>query len=342
MNSISGNWAGRIYGTNTGNLFLELDQKGEKITGHGRFLDDKFGLVIYGLSGEITSQIILTGRPENHPDGVVVGKVNVIAALRQDGAIAGKWESEIGTGGTFEVYPHGKVGENKVARGRDIPEQIFTRTVDIGSVRIFQKDLKDLIEIVAKDFLQGQPVVTFKLRGSEVIKFSEAFLQEVTNLPKLRFMKINIQEPEPNGINRTVAVQLSEGIGSFVTVSGSNESWVVGKAESISHALTAYQNNVITYYRKHGLEINGIIFFLMLVMIPEITDWHSRLIFVLVVMALLFVLVRVHRKLLPNTVIFPMEEPTSFRRSWPSVVSWLIAATSSIFAMFVFRWLAGE
>jgi hypothetical protein len=71
MNSISGNWAGRIYGTNTGNLFLELDQKGEKITGHGRFLDDKFGLVIYGLSGEITSQIILTGRPENHPDGVV-------------------------------------------------------------------------------------------------------------------------------------------------------------------------------------------------------------------------------------------------------------------------------
>lgn len=340
MNNLTGNWAGRIFGTNTGNLFLELEQSGARISGRARVLDNQFGLVIYSVTGDVDSNIAFTATPEKHPEGIVVGVVTVEAAVRQDGAIAGKWESAIGTAGTFEAFPHGKVGDTPASRDREVPEQVFNRTVEIGSVRLFQDDLKGLITILSKDFVHARPVATFNLRGSEVTKFADAFLSELKNLPQLRSLKINIQEPEPNGINRVVTIQLTQHSGSYVSVSGSNESWVVGKAESTAKALAPYQNNVITNYRKYGLEVNGIIFFLMLVVIPEIKDWSSRLVFVLVVMGLLFALVSTHRKLVPNTVVFTTEAgPTKFRRIWPSIVSWLIAATSSIFAMWVYSLL---
>jgi hypothetical protein len=115
-------------------------------------------------------------------------------------------------------------------------------------------------------------------------------------------------------------VDLFERTGSAVSVSGINESWVVGKAESVSKQLANYQNRVVTNYRRYGLNLNQFIFLLMLVLIPEISTWPKRLIFVAITYALLVALYGVHSKLIPNTVILAGGKPPGFlARSWPSI-----------------------
>ncbi len=338
MNNIAGKWAGRIYGTNTGNVFLEIDQEGNRLTGIARFLDTMWGLVIYDFVGESNDHIHFTCTPKQYPEGIEVNTVIVVAQLRPDGTLVGDWESPTGTAGTFQAFPHiyGD-GPAQVGGQISVPEQIYNRTVSVGSVRLYDVDVNNLLDIIKRDFIQGRLIVTYRLRGSEVTKYAEDFLRDSTETGELRSLKITIQEPEAHGINKMVAVDLTEHAGSEVRVSGINESWVVGKAESISRALSSYQNRLVTSYRKYGLNLNSVIFLLMLVAIPEIGAWVNRLIFVGSVATLLFILLAVHGKIIPNTLIFLSKRKVGvFRRLWPTVFSWLIAVTSALVAMWIF------
>lgn len=170
-------------------------------------------------------------------------------------------------------------------------------------------------------------------------KYAPDFLRQLDELEEIRSLKMFIQEPEAQGINRMVNVDLFEKFDSAIRVSGINESWVVGKAESIKKEIAKYENLLITGYRKYGLNLNTIIFLLMLVLIPEIVTWPKRLVFVTSVYALLESLNAIHRRLIPNTVIFSeTKPPTLMARTWPSLLSWLIAFSSSLVAAIIF-WL---
>jgi len=50
MTRLANRWAGRIYGTNTGNVFLELNQDGDNIAGNLRILDSVFGVSVYSYT----------------------------------------------------------------------------------------------------------------------------------------------------------------------------------------------------------------------------------------------------------------------------------------------------
>ena len=99
-------WAGRVYGTNTGNLFVEFDEVEAQVVGRLRFLDALAGIAVYSVKGTFADRLVLTGElvqggePENH------GTLTIDARLTSDGHLRGTWNSTIGTGGTFELLPH--------------------------------------------------------------------------------------------------------------------------------------------------------------------------------------------------------------------------------------------
>ncbi len=337
MSNLQGAWAGRIYGTNTGNVFVELSQSESNLTGVARFHDDKFGIAIYEVSGSITDgKMTIKGMPKQAHEGVILGEATITADLKQDGSLAGRWETTIGSAGTVRLFPHSY--EDKTSKGGE-PEQIYNKTVSVGSVRLFKKDVMALFQVVERDFSEGKLVVTYMQRGSEVTKFGSDFLSRIDDIDEIHSLKIFIQEPEAAGINKMANVDLFERDGSAVRVSGTNESWVVGKAESIAKQIGSYQNRVVTNYRKYGLNLNQFIFLLMLVLIPEIATWPKRMIFVAITYALLVALYGVHSKLIPNTLILTGgKSPGFLARSWPSILSWLITFTGSLAAALLF-WL---
>ena len=334
-------WAGRLYGTNTGNLFFQFKQTENKIQGVVRFNDPIYGLAVYDIEGTFDEKLTLHGTPREVAKNVELGEVDVIAYLTPDGNLRGSWESTLGTAGTFDAFPH-HVGpsEQDQSKKADIPEQIFNKTIQLGSIRIFKNDVQQIIKIIRSDFNFGRAIVTFSQRGSEATKYAEDFVSELSSLGDLRALKITIQEPEAYGINRVVVVELSENGPNEVRVSGINESWVVGKAESISKELEKYRNNLVTNYKKFGLTLNQFIFLAMLVVLPEISSITYRASFVAIVLVLLFILFKLHIKFIPNTLILLSGQKAGFlNRAWPSIISWMIAASSSIFAAWVYHLL---
>ncbi len=338
MSNLQGAWAGRIYGTNTGNVFVELTQADNSLTGVARFHDDKFGIAVYEVSGSVAEgKISLKGIPRQAAQEVRLGEATIVVDLKQDGSLAGRWETTIGSAGTIKLFPHSHEDKNKKVNE---PEQVYNRSIPVGSVRLFKKDITSLFQVIERDFSEGKLIVTYMQRGSEVTRFASDFLSHMDEVDEIRSLKIFIQErDDAPGINKTVNVDLLEKNGSAVRVSGIKESWVVGKAESISRQIRNYQNWIVTNYRKYGLNLNGLIFLIMLVLIPEISTWPKRLLFVGIIYSLLASLYGVHSKLIPNTVILAGGRlPGFFTRNWPSILSWVITFTGSLAAALVF-WL---
>lgn len=338
---VAGNWAGKVYGTNTGNLFLKLVQEGATLTGEARFLDAEFGLVLFSVRGEANEIIHLTLTPIQFQAGTQVAEITVTAKLLSDSALAGEWSSTLGTGGTFQAWPHhyGKdaaSGNNGVA----IPEQVFNRSIPVRSIRLYQSDVIALLDVVRRDFMQGRIVVTYQLRGSEVTKYAEDFRVDLASIERLRALKLSIQEPDAHGINRMVVVDLVDAGESAVRVSGVNETWVVGKAESIKKAVEPYENSLLTNYRKYGLNLNSLIFLAMVAVTPDIVTLTNRALFIAFITLLLMALYWSHKALIPNTLVLPeTKRATYLGRIWPSALSWVIAVTSSVAASWIYSLL---
>lgn len=338
MPSLSNKWAGQLYGTNTGNLFLELTQDGKSVQGVVRFLDNLYGLALYEFTGTFDGTLKLDCKPLESSTAEGLGSVTVEAVLTSEGNLRGEWHSTVGAAGTFIAYPHGTSSTSQDStKSENIPEQIYNKNIQIGSVRLFSDDVKRIITFVEQDYSASRAIVTYNVRGSQATKYARDFIREIETLSEINYLKITIQEAEAHGINKVIVLELVEHGVSEVRVSGINEAWVIGKAESIAQEIRPRQNILVTTYRKYGLNLNGVIFFAMLVAIPGIAAWKDRAIFAVTVFVLLNLLLFIHGKFIPNTKIYlSQNKPSFFKRAWPSILSWVIAASSSIFAAWVF------
>lgn len=187
-------WAGRIYGTNTGNLFVELDTSGDAISGTLRLMDTLFGLAVYHVTGSFDGTLRLHGEPTQSAPGVNAGSIDATAVLTPEGHLRGEWQSSIGTAGTFEAYPHDvPPPDQRAAPGADqVPEQIYASTLTLGALRLYAKDVWELAQFIRRDFVVGRMVVTYAVRGNEVTKYLEDFQREAAALGELRRIKLTI------------------------------------------------------------------------------------------------------------------------------------------------------
>ena len=89
-------WAGRIYGTNTGNLFIEFDRTGPDVSGTLRLNDPIYGVAVYAIQGTFDESLLVTGKPLSAKEGVELGEISVEARLTSEGHLRGRWESTLG------------------------------------------------------------------------------------------------------------------------------------------------------------------------------------------------------------------------------------------------------
>jgi hypothetical protein len=338
MGSFAGLWAGNIYGTNTGKVFLELEVENGRLTGIARLNDDSFGVIVYRVTGADGDDVELECTPERVPEGVEAEPAKVKGKLAPDGTVKGKWETESGTGGTLRLFPHTIETDQQVTKTAK-PEQIYNRVLQLGSIRLYKDDVSRVVEMVRKDFTLKNLIVTYEQHGNEVTEWADDFLKAIDQIHQLRSLKLFIQEPGAGSVNRLVNIELLETGDSTVRVSGPDETWTVGKAESVRKALSGYENSVITNYRKHGLNMNFVLFLIMLILMPSIAGILRRVIFVVTVMSLIRILFAIHSKVIPNTLVLIRAKPKGpLALAWPSILSWFLAVTSSVVAALIF-WL---
>lgn len=124
MNDITGDWAGKIFGTNHGDIFVEISQIDGDLSGTVRINDPMYGTTVYDYKGTIEhgllnleldqspmslkqsrshTAIINGQRIVVQTDVVSLGHVSVTGKQIEEDRIEGKWTSSIGTGGAFWI-----------------------------------------------------------------------------------------------------------------------------------------------------------------------------------------------------------------------------------------------
>jgi hypothetical protein len=100
-------WAGRAFGTNTGNLFVKLEGEDAALVGTLRLNELGVGLVVYKIAGSFDgARLTLTGEPQTQVAGMSFGRLTASATLDPRGNLSGDWETSIGSAGTFILFPH--------------------------------------------------------------------------------------------------------------------------------------------------------------------------------------------------------------------------------------------
>lgn len=326
-------WAGQVYGTNTGKLFVDLESDTNELGGKLHFMDTDFGPVVYAIKGSFDgSAVQLTGTAIQVPPHIQTGDIAVNGSLMPQGELRGQWSSTLGTCGTFVLFPHSLPTKPQSS----VPEQIYAARHSVGALRLYADDVRELAETLKKDFTIGRIVATYKLGGVDTTKFYEAFEQDFPKLDRLPYLKLLIQEPEAHGINKLAMVEINSFGTNDILVQGIQDSWVIGKAESIKRLVRKFEKGLATNIKRLGVGVNQFIFLGALVAFPELS-WPKRAIFAVSIVAVLLALTWFHRQFVPGAIIYVTSpKPNWLARAWPSALSWFMSIVASVLSAYIF------
>lgn len=332
-------WAGNIYGTNTGKVFLEISGSNDNLVGTLRLADDQFGLAVLQVSGTFSDGVLkLGGHVSEGPEGVAFGDVLATAKLQQNGTLSGEWESTLGTGGAFQLFPH--TGTRESALQPTGPEQLYTTARDLGVLRLYKNDILGLIASLKTKFPTSKVVVTHTQRGADLAQYADEFEASLGSAERLYWIKLNVQATDSPNTPRIVTIDLGPKFNRVVT-QGADESWVLGEAEAISASLKQREQRLSTKIGKYGVNLNLLIAVAALVVLPDL-PLLRRAGFTALVIIFLWLAASAQRAWIPNFVA-ELDEPTPspIASAWPSILSWLISMTAGLAAAAAYGFLSG-
>lgn len=336
MAGLGRRWAGRIFGTNTGNVSVILESNDDQVAGELRLVDDQFGPCRFSLKGTFDgSKVRLVGQPEQAPEGIELGELTIDGDLLPEGNIKGEWSSALGTGGIFELYPHD--APSRIAGAVGGIEQVNEEMRLVGSIRLYGDEINTVIEELLSDFVSPpRAVVTYRNDAGVRTIYLPDFLIEAPNLGRISYLKIFAQEPELNGINKLVVLELGVDVQNSIRAQSAKPTWVLGKAEGVARRLAPYEEKLATGYRKFGLNALQLLFFGgLLVALPSVSSIWLRVLLLLVVGALLWAFNQAHRHFFRNFSFQPAaRKPNQLVRSLPKLLSWLSAILASVLAAY--------
>lgn len=141
-------WAGRIFGTNTGNVFAKLENDNNLIKGTLHIHEPGVGTVIYTIEGNFDGvNISFTGTPESQPENAILGLLSGSGKLNPKGELSGEWSTTIGTAGPFVLYPH---DAGNTPQETSSHEQLHTARAYFGAVSIDKDRLMSLSDQIQK------------------------------------------------------------------------------------------------------------------------------------------------------------------------------------------------
>lgn len=332
-------WAGSIYGTNTGKIFVKLDGDEEALTGTLRLNEPGVGLIEYKIAGSfVGDHLTFTGEPQTQIEGVDQGELEATATLSQTGSLEGEWETSIGSAGIFTLFPHDSAPA--FAPGERTLNQLHTARHNFGAVEIDSVQITALAEEIQREFPRGSVIVTV-IEGSEQSLYLDDFKALNFGSDRAEFIKIFVQEPEGNGINRVVSVEFGQQANQAMT-QGSNEAWVLGRLEKLKRNLQQYERFNSIKFKRLDFGINQLLFVGAIVFLPSLENLRDRTILMAGVFALMITVNWLHRRYLPFAAIYLSKKPRGFlARVAPSLGSWIIAVLAGVAAALLAGYLEG-
>lgn len=152
-----------------------------------------------------------------------------------------------------------------------------------------------------------------------------------------------VGEPEVHGLNRNATIELTAWGENTVQVQSVQESWAIGKAESLFQHVNGYHRKLATQFRKFGLTANVVITVAVLAALPGLPSFWQRLAFAASAYGIQSLITYLHRQYVPNFILFPTKrKPSVIGRLGPGFVSWTITMIGAVIAAVIYGLLKGE
>jgi hypothetical protein len=335
-------WAGRLFGTNVGNVFVKLEGEDSALAGIARVADSNLGLVLYKIEATFDGVTLsIKGTPSQSPENTKAGDLTARGKLDSKGQIHGEWETTLGTGGVFALYPHDRE-EEAVSELAPQADQIHTKRDGFGAIQIDKEQILKLGEKIQAEFPGGRVVVTVTA-GTEQSRYLDDFREIELPYRKAKIVKLFIQRPEPSGINRMVTIEFGPAT-NFAMVQSSDESWTLGMAERLKRDIKPFERFYAINIRRVGFGINQLILFWAIVFLPELNSVWYRAIFLAAVVLIAFANLKFHQRYIPlANIILTEKSPSFFEKSAPAAWSWisglLAAILVSVLSAYAKGWL---
>jgi len=321
-------WAGRLYGTNTGDLFLRLEGEDDALRGTLRVNDPTYGLTVFEVGGTFQSGLLdLKGTPTQKPDAIAVGNVDAKGKLDSKGEVRGEWQSDIGSAGTFVLFPHDQSSLERDSQPTTGAALLHSARENFGAIVIDKEQIVTLADALQEKFTN--PVIVTFIEGTQ----RSLFLGEFRTMPlsgkRGELIRLYVQQPEASGLVRSVTVEFGQAF-NFATTQGDDEAWVLGMLASVKRDVRPLERwYASSFWRSGGFGINQVLLVWVIALLPDLQDLYSRLALMAGLVAINLLVPWAHKKWVPFSLIYLGDRPTNkLVTFWPTAVSWVIAFSS--------------
>lgn len=329
-------WAGRAWGTNIGNVFVNLEGKDSALTGDLRMNEQGVGIAVYAVQGSFESPTLkLTGQPQAEIEGIELGQLTVTGAMNAKGEIHGDWQTTIGSAGTFTLFPHvGGEPQTDIQKA----EQLHTARHIFGAIEIDKDQIAEIAESIRRDF---SSVIVTVVAGTEQARYLEDFKQYQSPVDRAEIIKIFAQKNDGSGLNQVVSIEFGPQVNSAMT-QGANEAWVLGQLETLKRDLKRYERTYITNFKRWGIGINQVMLLAAIVYLPSLNGLKDRAILMAIILSLIFGVHSLHSRFVPYAAIYLREKKKGWLgKAWPRVASWGIGIVATVIAALAAAFLQG-
>jgi hypothetical protein len=337
--AISRFWAGKVFGTNLGNVFVDLNGGDQHLTGLLRFNDSIAGVVVFEVSGEFNEdKLRLVGEVKDIASINAQGKLTVAATLMSDGNLKGHWESTSGAGGTLVLFPH---GDDEPSEKKSVPaDQMYTARHQFGPVQLERDDIVQLAENVQSGF-QNAKVVISLTQGTEQSLYLENFKKLVPSKQQPNILKVYAREPDIGGIDKIVTLEFGP-ISNFAMTQGAVEAWTLGELEKLKRDVSRFERFFVTQ-KFYSISFNQLLFLGAIVALPSLDSIYKRATLIAVVLVLTLLVVKLHDRYLPHASIHLSSKPESklWRFLSGPAISWAMAIVAGTVATLLAAYLGG-
>lgn len=323
---ITPDWAGRITGTNTGNIFLKIIEStnNDGLSGDLRLNDDRLGLFEFNISGSFNGSILqLDGTVRNSPETAIISAFKANASLDEKGNLIGDWQTPEGTAGRLFLVP-----QSSVSSPSHTPDQLHNAEYEFSHIEIDKNAVIELAECIQSES-EGDVVIT-TIGQTEQSCYIEKFKSQQFPIESFKVLKIRSHSDEAGGISRIIHVEFGP-ITNIVSVQSTDQVRAHGIIDILKIKILSYQKKHITFFKKTGVIINQLLLLALLVLMPSIDSLAHRIFSVLVFIAALALYNFTSNNLLRNANIYLGEKkPKKFPKVIIAIVLWGLGIVSTI------------
>lgn len=340
MDDLQGNWIGNIFGTYAGNAFAEIIREGDDVLITLRINIQGRAVVLHGpiseLNNIISSTLLTAGNDPEQPEVTV----DFIFQRNGDQHLGGKWSMPGGHAGVLQLErANFEIQKNPTPSSVE-PLQVIQRTGQIPKITIYKDEIHTLVHAMRELLPSSYDVViSANADAKDIRRLSASFWDNATLPDRAEFLSLSLTEP-PDGIQRNINIVLGSVECSF-SISGSSAVWVDGAFHQIESILRRHHSLWRKIYEKHALNINGIFFLVVLVLLPSL-DLPSRAFLILTLAFVVLSFKWLHNKTTALRIFLRSERKETRLIDLTELATLLLGAGILAAVPFAYQWLKDD